>query len=358
MSTPWDAYKTEVLDPARKAGNVPPEDLFVRYSITGAHRDPARFAERIVEVTGFWKTQRTVSKVYKPVVGAMLIAHDVLVREKALSWVEFERRREASRAGAMERLDARIAVIARGIPSLPKTGLAHLAAQSGGLLTEEDVRSRLAKGGVAVIDPEWDIPATPPEPSAATMGSKLRLLGLRISPQVVFGPAVVTGGFQAKDGFRLTGDGARLDGEALDKAKKDQARRKLDDGKTAADSVLTVLIRANHAGTLDQLIRWELAELVRAELRHGLPLTVAADAAVTAGLDRDEALEMAASLLPGAGGTMPEPDDSATVAAALAGGALREAERLLAALPADSVTAELRDRVRTTTAVVADLMAQ
>jgi len=358
MPTPWDAYKAEVLDPARKAGDVPPEDLFVRYSITGAHRDPARFAERIGEVTGFWKTQRTVSKVYKPVVGAMLIAHDVLVREKALSWAEFERRREASRAGAIERLDARIAVIARGIPSLPKAGLAHLAAQSGGLLTEEDVRGRLAKGGVTVIDPEWDIPATLPEPSAATIGSKLRLLGLRISPQVVFGPAAVAGGFRAKDGFRLTGDSARLDGEALEKAKKEQAKRKLDDGKTAADSVLTALIRAHHAGTLDQLVRWELAELVRAELRHGLPLTVAAEAAVAAGLDRDEALEMAASLLPEAGGPMPEPDDSATVAAALAGGGLREAERLLAALPAESVTAELRDLVRATAAAVADLMAR
>ncbi|GIF26532.1 hypothetical protein BJ973_000976 [Actinoplanes tereljensis] len=354
MPSDWDDYKATVLDPARKAGNVPPEDLFLRYRITGVHREPVQFDARVEETVRFWKTQKTVSKVYQPLAGALLVAHAELNRAKALTYAEFARRRETAAAQATTRLDDRIALVAKGIPLLTRAALEHLVAENGGVLSADEVRARIKLGGVTIIEPPWDIPDRPAE-SAIALPPKLRLLGLRISPEVVFSRERLAAGFTLKQGFQLTADGGRLTSEVLEVAKGLQAQRTRDDRTTAADTVLTILLRAQRAGTLDQLVCWEVAELVRAQLGHGLPPAVAAEAAVAAGLDRAEALELTASLVPGTGRPA-EAKDGETVSAALAAGSLREAERLLAALPEAAVPAEVRVRVRAAAAALQELV--
>ncbi|HEX2315293.1 MAG TPA: hypothetical protein VHJ17_16230, partial [Thermomonospora sp.] len=52
-----DAYKREVLEPAREAGDQPPEDLRVRYRL-GEPLRPAEVAERVRLVRQCWRRAR------------------------------------------------------------------------------------------------------------------------------------------------------------------------------------------------------------------------------------------------------------------------------------------------------------
>ena len=49
----WDPerYTKEVLEPARKAGNVPPADLYVRYCLPAGISDERAFAARVDDPT-------------------------------------------------------------------------------------------------------------------------------------------------------------------------------------------------------------------------------------------------------------------------------------------------------------------
>ena len=57
----WDPekYKAEVLDPARRAGNVPPPDLYVRYGLPRDISSQKAFEDRINEVVAYWQTLKS-----------------------------------------------------------------------------------------------------------------------------------------------------------------------------------------------------------------------------------------------------------------------------------------------------------
>jgi hypothetical protein len=359
MANEWeDEYKLSVLEPARRAGNLLPQDPFVRYALTGGHRVPERFRARLDEVVSYWKKLATTTKVYKPLADALLAAHKDLARDEALTLEEFEQRRQRARDHAEARIDAWVKQVASGIPYLTQPALQHMVERSGGLVTEPQVRAKLALSGVTLIDPEWDLPVKPPVPTAANIPQQLNILGARLSPQVVFSPEKLAAGFRIKDGFRLTGgSGDRLTHDGLEAAKTAQAQRPYDLRKTAAESVLTTMLAAARAGTLDQLVRWEVAEIIRRALRSGLPPSVAAEIGMELGLDRTEALELAVTLGHGGGPPPHSMDARAAVDAALSAGSLREAEQLLASLPADAGSRDVRERVRKAVADVASLVA-
>ncbi|WIM93426.1 hypothetical protein ACTOB_005403 [Actinoplanes oblitus] len=355
MPTDWEKdYKATVLVPAREAGNVLPEDLFVRYGINGAHRDGERFDARVAETVRYWKKLSISTKLFKGLADALLAAHATLAREEALNHAEFTRRRAAVRAGAAERLDAWIATVAAGIPYVTRAAVAHLADLTGGLFTEDEVRAKLREAGVRPIDPDWDVPAAPPVGNAVALATDLRLLGYRISPQVVFGAERVAAGFRLKDGFRLDGDGSRLTPDRIEEAKAAVARRARDSRQTAETNVLTILLTAAEGGTVDRLVRWEAAQIVHAALAKGMPAQLAADLAAGFGLDRTEALELTVTLLAGGAPAAPvTADENAPIVAALAARRLREAQVLLAGLGEDTIEPDLRDRVRRLAAEVA-----
>ncbi|GID31111.1 hypothetical protein [Paractinoplanes brasiliensis] len=355
MGAEWEEeYKVRVLDPARQAGNEPPQDLFTRYGLTGAHQTPERFDDRVQEVVRYWNRLLN-TRVYKPLANALLTAHQELRKAEALSPAEFTRRRDEARAKAAERLAGWIATVAAGVPYVTRGALAHFVRLGGGILTEKEVRKALADGGVKLIDPEWDLPSQAPVPAAGAVPRNLRVLGLRLSPQVVFAAEALDGGFRIKDGFRLTGgDGGRLTAELLHQAKQEQAKRPHDTRKTATETVLTTMLTAYATGDLDRLVRWEAAEIVRSALANGLPPTLAADALNELGLDRGEALELAVTVAAaGPGRTTGPPDDvNAVIAAELVAGRLRAAQAELATAPEKAVDKEVRDRVDRAAAAV------
>jgi hypothetical protein len=360
MATDWENhYKATVLDPSRQAGNALPEDLFLRYGISGGHRDPSRFDSRIAETVRYWKKLSINTKVYKPLADVLLAAHDELVREKALTHEEFTRRLADARSRAAKRLSSWIATVAGGIPYVTSAALAHLADLTGGLMTEEEVHTKLTEVGVQLIDPEWDVPAEPPIGNTVALASNLRLLGYRISPQAVFSADQLSGGFRLKDGFRLVGgDGSRLTRAQVEEAKAAVARRTRDSRQTAADNVLTTMLRAADAGALDRLVRWETAQFIRTALANGMPPQVAGDIAAELGLDRSEALELTVTLLSGVAPAAMAPDGAAMVVSALSGNRLREAEALLAGLDEEEAGAEVRSRVQRLASEVAQLVAE
>ena len=360
MAPDWEeTYKATVLDPAKRAGNRLPQDLFARYALTGAHQEPDRFAGQIQAAVRYWNKLAN-TRVYKPLAEALLAAHQELRQAESLTWPEFTRLRDEARRRAADRLAGWIAKVRAGIPYVTAAAVSHLVDLGGGLLTDKDVRQALAQGGVKLIDPEWDVPDRPPVPAAVAMPRSLHLLGLRMSPQVVFPPESLAGGFRIKDGFRLSGgSSSKLTADLIHRAKADQAKRPHDTRKTAIETVLTTLATADRGGVLDQLIRWEAAETVRSALGNGLPAGVAADILAELGLDRGEALELAVTLAPGSARQATAGDDTALVLAALAAGNLREAQSLLAAATGDgAVGREARDRVQRQEARLAALIAE
>ncbi|GAB7038297.1 MULTISPECIES: bacterial transcriptional activator domain-containing protein [Catenuloplanes] len=358
-SDAWDHYKTEVLAPARQAGNVPPRDLFVRYAMSGAHRTGDRFEERITETVRYWRKLAVSTKVYKPLAEALLAAHEQLRRDGALTVAAFTARVEEERSRADATLEAWVTGIAAGIPYVTRAAVAHLVELTGGITGEAEVRAKLSAGGVRVIDPDWDVPGAAPVGTAGALGPSLKLLGHRLSVQAVFTPEQLAGGFRLKDGFRLVGgDGSRLTRRAVEKAKAELATRSRDSRLTAADTVLTMLLNAEAAGALDRLVLWEVVQSIRSTLAGGMPPRVAADMAAALGLDREEALELTVAVAGGPGAAADPADDGALITAALAGQRLREAEALLAGLADDAATADVRARVRQLAEQVATLDAR
>ncbi|MEU4694898.1 hypothetical protein [Actinoplanes sp. NPDC023714] len=360
MAAAWEEeYKARVLEPAKRAGDELPQDLFIRYGLTGAHQAPDRFEARVQEVVKYWNRLLN-TRVYKPLADALLTAHKSLDAAGSLNPAEFTRLREEARARASERLAGWIATVAAGVPYMTKATLAHFVRLGGGLLSEKEVRKAVADGGVKLIDPEWDVPADPPVPAAGAVPRNLRILGLRLSAQVVFPAEALGGGFRLKDGFRLVGgDGDRLTADLLHRAKQEQAKRPHDTRKTATETVLTTMLTAYSTGALDRLMRWEAAEIVRAALADGLPPTLAAEAVADLGLERGEALELAVTVAatgPGRGAGRPD-DVNAVILAELAAGRLRAAQAELAA-SGNAVDTDVRDRVGRVAATVDAAVAQ
>ncbi|WP_329519153.1 hypothetical protein [Spirillospora sp. NBC_01491] len=351
-----DAYRRGVLDPARARGNTPPADLFVRYGLDGSPPLQGEVFDRhVTAVVAYWRTLKQQKRSYGKLVDALLIGHGELARAGAgrggLTWgvLDAETRRRADEATG--RLTEAVTALSRTTTRVSRAAFDHLVADTGGACSEDEVRRALAGHGVGVVDRPWELPAAAP-PAYRTLRAGLGLLGLGLSAEAVVGTATVRAGFRLRDGFRLVtgsdaGPAGPLTQDMVAAAVRRSAGRARDEGKTAGDTVLATLAEAaREPGRLDELLLWELMQVLRPQVDAGMPMGLIAGRAVALGLVVDEAEELALAML--TAGARPA-GAVARLEEALHDDRLRAAERLLPGLPADAppeLRAQVEERLR------------
>ena len=157
-----DGYRRDVLDPARKRGNIPPPDLLVRYAVAlEMEHDPAAFETRVAQVVKYWRSIRQ-QKIYRKLAEALLAAHAELKAVGKINFGHFMQRRRDERDQAQARLESVVKEIAATTPAVPRATLTWLYDECGGVLSEETIQGEFAAHRVAVLDQEWTLPRRPP----------------------------------------------------------------------------------------------------------------------------------------------------------------------------------------------------
>jgi hypothetical protein len=339
-----DRYLAEVLEPARKAGNVPPADLYARYDLPADIRDQAAFERQVASVVTYWRELKG-TRIYARLADMLLTAHADLERAGRLTPDSFAARHAGARRVLLERL-ARLAEGEAGAAThVGPAAVTRLIDALGGAVSEADVIEALGQAGVTVVDAYPELPAAP-HPKQADLTRYLDQLSVRFSVAVVIGDAV-SRGFRVLGGFRLA-DGATL-GEAEFAAAHDRiaALPYSDPAKTPSENVLAILRSAARTpGGLDQLLLGEIVERLRPLARSGFVQRVIAAQARELGLQQDEAGLIAAAML------APDSLDALRqrVAHELARGRLRGAQRLAGGLPPED---PLHERIAAADAEVA-----
>jgi hypothetical protein len=344
---PWDRerYRLDVLEPARRRGNVPPDDLYVRYGLARGVSDPAAFAEQIGRVRAFWlelKSRRT----YERLAAALLTAHADLERHGRLTLRGFAESQAQARRQQLARL-ARLADAEAGAAThVGQATVIRLREALGNSVTDAEAAEALARAGVRIVAEFPRLPASP-HPKLAALVQHVRVLGLQLSAEAVFGDAVRRG-FRMLRGFRLA------DGRPLDEAAIAAERHRVDalphsdPAKAHTENVLATLSGAARSGDLDALLLSEVVELLRPLADRGFLQRAIATQARELGLDQEEAGLTAAAML----ARDAVEDVRQQAAADLAAGNLRSAQRKADELPAGD---PLRERVAALAAEVAAL---
>jgi hypothetical protein len=334
----WDRerYLRDVLEPARKAGNVPPPDLYVRYGLPTGAANPAAFAAQIRAVTGYWRELKS-KRTYARLADTLLAAHAGLERAGRVTPEGFARRQARARHENIGRLGRLAETEAGAATHVGPATVARLRAAAGGAVSDEDVAQALGKAGVRIVRAFPQLPASP-HPKQADLAKHLAPLGRWLSAEIVFGDAVARG-FRVLGGFRLA-SGEALTEEAIARARRTaDALPYSDPGKTHSENVLAVLrTAARQPGELDTLLLSEVTERLRQFARSGFVQKGITTQAAELGLDYEEAGLIAAALLaPDAAGTARQQVESE-----LSAGRLRNAQQLSAGLPASE---PLRERI-------------
>jgi hypothetical protein len=314
-------YEREVLEPARSRGNELPADLDARYAITPELlRSPGALSKHVDAVTGHWRTLRRQRK-YAKLADALLAAH---ARLGTIDAAAIEEHRRQSQKRLDERIGDLVALYSCISPDMLR-GLAHETALAEGL-----VRAALRRRGVRVVGPV-EVGERPPSAKYRDLRSNLRILGLRLSPEVVFGEEAVRAGFRVRDELALSArPHERLDAASIEAAQRRLDTQRHDDRKTAAANVLAILrAESERPGAVAALVRWEVAETLRqVTVRSQRAL---AREAVDLGLDEGEANALALSIME-ASPAAARANVELEVRQALAEGRLREAQSLAATL--------------------------
>jgi hypothetical protein len=348
---PWDPeqYRLEVLEPARRAGNVPPANLYLRYGLPGDISDPRAFAKRISEVLAYWQVLKS-KRTYARLAETLIAKHAELERAGRLSPAKFVKLQAHAQREQTERLAGLAETEAGAATHVGPVTVARLRGALGGSVTEAEVTAALRKAGVRVVEEFPDLPARP-HPKVADLTQNVELLGLRLSTQVVFGDAIFAG-FHVLGGFRLA-DG-RLLGEAAIAGVRRQvdALPHSDPAKTPKENILAILTgAARNPAELSALLLSEVTERLRHLADSGFMQRAVAVQARALGLDEDEAGLVAAAMLTGNTVTVVRQQ----VEEELAAGRLRSAQRLLSSLPAHD---ELRQVIAERDAEVTRLVRQ
>jgi hypothetical protein len=331
-----DRYLAEVLEPARKAGNVPPADLYVRYGLARNFGDQSAFNRQIAQALACWRELRG-RRMYARLAESLIAAHADLEKAGLLTPTGFTEHEAKVRQGLLERL-ARLARIEAGAAThVGPDVITRLRDALGGAVSDADISSALSRAGVRIIEAYPALPAEP-HPKQADLALYLKQLGVRLSAEVVFGPAAGRG-FRILGGFRLP-DGRTLTVTELDAARDRIAALPYTNPlRTPTQNTLAILgAAARTPGDLDTLLLSEVVEQLRELARRGFIQRAIAEQGRELGLDEDEAGRIAAAIL--------VPDTRAAlrqqVDGELARGNLRNAQRLSAGLPADDPR---RDRI-------------
>jgi hypothetical protein len=344
----WDPekYKVEVLEPARRAGNVPPPDLYVRYGLPRDISNQKAFDERISEVVGYWHTLKS-KRTYARLAEQLIAKHAELERSGRLTLQRLVELDANAHRKQTEQLAELAKTEANSASHVGPVTVAKLHGALRGAVTDAEVRAALRKAGVRVVDELPEMP-TQRHPKLTDLIRDVDLLSLRLSPEAVFGTAELSG-FKVLGGFRLRG-GDRLTEEAINEARRraDQWAHS-DPAKTPTKNVLAILSGAVRSpADLNALLLSEIAERLRGFADGDFAQRTIASEARNLGLDEEEAgLIAAATLVRKSVGPIRQQAEEE-----LAGGRLRSAQRLVTSLPADD---PLRQTVAARDAEVAAL---
>ena len=332
MAWDRDAYRRDVLEPARQAGNVPPADLYRRYGLPAgaagaAGRDAV--ARCLAQAVAYWRELRS-DLVLRTLASRLLVAHAQLEHSGPLTADRLAQLHKQHRELLRGRL-ARYAQAVAGEQAVagPDT-VAKLVSVLGWSVTDAAVAAALRDAGVHVVQAFPVLPGTP-DAQLRVLLPYLDDLGLQLSAEIIFADDVRRG-FRVLDGFRLS-DGRRLGEAELASAKLEADRRPFTDrAKERIQKALTSMgAAARSAGGLDALMLSEVVERLRQFIRLGLtgPRCLAARA-MELGLVSDEANLLAAALsAEDTTGAVRQQIDQM-----LSTGQLRAAQRLAAGLPA------------------------
>lgn len=292
-----DRYRHQVLEPARRLGGVLPADLLLRYAVPEhTETDAEAFAAHVTAILKHWRALKQ-RRVYQTVATGLLAAHADLASSGKLNYAYFAKCRDEDQATARDSLAAMATALAAGTSLVVQSTVPLLCTALGGSLSEQAIEEALADHGITVVDQVWPLPAEPPGNVRSGLASNLRILGLQLAADAVFGTQAVRAGFRLRGGFELhTGD--RLTREHLGDLRRQGAKRALDERKTALDNVLAALARlaADDPLQLDALLLWQLVDVLQPQIVAGLPVRAIANAAAALGLDPGEAAELALAL--------------------------------------------------------------
>jgi hypothetical protein len=342
-----DTYREEVLDPARRAGNVPPDDLYARYGMPADVRDQKAFDEQLDAVVAYWQTLKS-RRSYQRLAETLMTKHAELQRAGRLTRQGFAEIQADAHSKQVEQLSRLARDEAGRATHVGPVTVAMLRSALRGTVTEDEVRAALSKAGVRVAEQFPELPAHP-HPKAADLRQSVRMIGLRLSPEAVFDHKL--SGFRVLGGFRATGS-ERLTDEAIRGARRRvEVRPYSDPAKIPLENILAILGEAARSpGGLNALLLSEIAEGLREFIADGdfTQKTIAGEA-VNLGLDEDDAGLIAAAMVAGktVGAVRQQAEEE------LAEGRLRSAQHLVASLPGDD---PLRQAVAARDAEVAALV--
>ncbi|MFC5181402.1 hypothetical protein [Actinomadura harenae] len=268
------AYQREVLEPARAAGDQPPEDLRVRYALPD-QPTPEAVAARVKQVRQCWRRARGQLK-YRKLVDRLEAEH----RELAPVFAAAERgdlnplrqRLAGGQARSRRRLEvagARLAD-AGGLIQMVTPGELEDIARTAGVTGAE--LSALAAGRIEVREPDA-LPAAPPYAAYPKVRESLDVLGRRNLADFLFGGRM-GGPMRVLDAFAAPGrDGGPLvpSADAVAAVAAEWARRSRDTSTTHAQTVLAALRAGQGEDTgahLTDLIRYDVVDRLRERLRQ------------------------------------------------------------------------------------------
>jgi hypothetical protein len=339
-----DRYLADVLEPARKSGNVPPPDLFARYGLSAGVSSQAVFERQVADVLAFWRELKS-RRMYARLAETLIAAHAELERAGRLSLKDFAERHEDARRAQLQRLTRLAEAEAGAATHVGRATVFRLRGALGGAVSDAEVTEALQEAGVRIVDEVPDIPPVP-HPKQADLARHLQQMGAGLSVAVVFGDVAIRG-FRVLGGFHLA------DGQVLDDSAIAAARHRVDvlpyadPAKAPSENVLAILrAAARKPGELDALLLSEVVERLRPLARSGFVQRAIATQARELGLEGDEAGVIAAAIL-----TRDTLDAlRQQIEEELAAGRLRSAQRLAAGLPAEDPQ---RERVAAVDAEVA-----
>ncbi|GAA3228783.1 hypothetical protein [Actinocorallia longicatena] len=260
-----DDYKREVLEPARAAGDQPPEDLRVRYRLAEPMSAESVTAQ-VKQVRQSWRRSRGQLK-YRKLIDRLEAEHRTLTpiftaAEHGDLGPLRQRLRGGDERNAARRAEVRKRLLdAAGPLRLLAPAECEAIARDGGI-SRSELGQLLRIDGVEVHEPDV-LPSGPPYPGYAKAQESLQVLGSRHLLAFLIGERAggirIFGGVSA-GGHRIDDMGAF---QALQRVAGEWARRPRDTSATHAETVLVALRTALREGFLHDLLGYDLVSRLR-----------------------------------------------------------------------------------------------